>query len=231
MNIRHAMEEQSAGGQQILESIARLKEITASVKSGSENMSLSGDNLIRETDSFIKLSNKAINGMNTVVNGALKEIKHALDNVAEINTENNKNFTDLKTETEKFKIETGKEKKKVMVIDDDITHLEMTKSFLEANYDVIIVKSCEQALQLLYQGLDPDFVLLDLMMPEVDGWETYERMHRITDLHHLPVAIFTSSDDPADRDRARKMGVADYIKKPCKKSELLEKIDRILNKS
>jgi CheY-like chemotaxis protein len=225
------MEEQSAGGQQILESISRLKEITISVQNGSKNMSLSGDDLIRETDAFIKLSNTAINGMNTVVNGALKEIKLALDNVAEINTENNKNFTDLKGETKKFKVETGDEKKMIMVIDDDITHLEMTKSFLEEKYDVVTVKSCEEALQLLYQGLDPDFVLLDLMMPEVDGWETYERMQRITNLHHLPVAIFTSSDELEDIERARKMNVADYIVKPCKKSELLERIERKLSTS
>ena len=230
LNIRHAMEEQSVGGQQILESVGRLKEITVSVKKGAENMSQSGSDLIRETDAFIKLSNDAINGMNNIVNGALKEIKVAIANVTEMSNENNKNFNDLKKETTKFKVTTGLEKRNIMVIDDDVNHLTMTKNFLEVDYDVVTVKSCDEALKLLYQGLAIDFVLLDLMMPEVDGWETYDRVKRITNLHHVPIAIFTSSDDPADRNRAMEMGAVDYIKKPCKKSELLERIEKIFSR-
>jgi len=107
----------------------------------------------------------------------------------------------------------------------------MTRNFLESDYDVVTVDSCEKALKLLYQGFDPRFILLDLMMPEVDGWGTYERMKALSKLHNVPIAIFTSSDDPADRDRASKMGAADYIKKPCKKSELLERIGRIIDRS
>ncbi|MCL2720119.1 MAG: methyl-accepting chemotaxis protein [Treponema sp.] len=228
LNIRHAMEEQSVGGQQILESIARLKEITVSVKKGSENMNDSGNDLIRETDAFIKLSNDAIQGMNTIVNGALKEIKVAISHVTEMSDENNRNFNDLKSETTKFKVTTGNEKTGILVIDDDVNHLTMTKNFLENDYDVTTAESCDDALRMLYHGLDPAFVLLDLMMPEVDGWETFERLKRLTNLHHVQIAIFTSSDDPADLNKARQMGAADYIRKPCKKSELLEKIERIL---
>jgi len=228
LNIRHAMEEQEAGGQQILGSIARLREITVSVQKGSEDMSKSGGDLVRETDEFINLSNQAITSMNDIVNGALKEIKSAVSHVSSMSVENNKNFDDLKSETLKFKVTTGNEKKRVLLIDDDETHLDMTKDFLEANYDVTTVKSCAEALTLLYHGLDPNYILLDLMMPEVDGWDTYERIRGIGNLHHVPIAIFTSSDDPADRDRAGKMGATDYIKKPCKKSELVERIGKLL---
>ena len=230
-NIRHAMEEQEVGGQQILESIGRLREITVSVRKGSENMSKSGDDLIRETDEFIKTSSQAINGMNEIVNGALKEIKSAVNHVTEMSTENNKNFEDLKVETEKFKISTGNELRKVLAIDDDEIQLEMIRSFLEENYEVITVKSCAEALKLLYKGLVPNYVLLDLMMPETDGWETYQSIHGISNLHSVPIAIFTSSDDPSDQEHAKKMGAVDYIKKPCKKSELLERVEKTLSKA
>jgi CheY-like chemotaxis protein len=229
MNIRHAMEEQEAGGQQILESIARLKEITISVQKGSEDMSRSGGDLVKETDEFIKLSNKAINSMNDIVNGALKEIKTAVAHVTGMSSENNKNFEELKHETSKFKVTTGEEKDMILVIDDDITHLEMTKSFLESDYDLTTVDSCEKALKLLFQGLAPCFILLDLMMPDVDGWDTYDRIRALSNLHHVPIAIFTSSDDPADREKARKMGAADYIKKPCNKRELLDRVKKIIS--
>ncbi|MCL2480542.1 MAG: hypothetical protein FWF38_02410 [Spirochaetaceae bacterium] len=105
------MEEQETGGQQILVSIARLKEITVSVQTGSGNMLRSGNDLARETDEFIKISNEALANMNEIVDGALKEIKKAVTLVAEMNSENNKNFEDLKNETEKFKISTGSENK------------------------------------------------------------------------------------------------------------------------
>jgi len=68
------MEEQEAGGKQILDAISRLKEITESVQKGSEGMSKSGGDLIRETDEFIKISNEAMRGMSDIVNGALQEI-------------------------------------------------------------------------------------------------------------------------------------------------------------
>ena len=66
-------------------------------------------------------------------------------------------------------------------------------------------------------------------MPEVDGWDTYEQIKELSNLHSVPIAIFTSSEDPEDRERAKEMGTADYIKKPCKKSELLERISKILS--
>jgi len=228
LNIRSAMEEQEVGGRQILDSIARLREITVSVQKGSGDMSQSGNDLIRETDEFIKVSNESLTSMNDVVDGALKEIKGAVVHVAEMSAENNANFDALKGETAKFKISTGDEKKKVLAIDDDVTHLEMTRSFLGEVYDVTTVKSCKEALKLLYHGLAPNLFLLDIFMPETDGWETYERIKGLSNLNNVPIVIFSSSDDPGDMEHSRKMGAADFIKKPCKKSELLERVGKIM---
>ena len=229
-NIRNAMEEQEAGGKQILDAIARLKEITISVQKGSEGMSKSGSDLINETDEFIKISNEAMRGMSDIVNGALKDIKTAVTHVTEMSKENDKNFESLKIETEKFKTSTGKEKKKILAVDDDEIQLEMLHTFLEQDYDVVTVKSCEAALKYLYQGLDPVYILLDLMMPEADGWVTYERIKGISDLHKVPIAFLTVSDDPADIRRANEMGAVDYIKKPTSKDELLSRIEKVIGK-
>jgi len=230
-NIRNAMEEQEVGGKQILDAVGRLKEITVSVQEGSRNMSKSGDDLNRETGEFIKISNEALSGMNEIVDGALKEITVAVSHVTEMSTENNKNFEGLKSETIKFKTTTGEEKPIILVIDDDKNHLTMTKSFLEEDYDVVTSQTCDEALKLLYQGLAPVYILLDLMMPDVSGWDTYESIRGISNLHKVPIAIFTSSDDPKDMEYARKMKAADYIKKPCRKGELLERIKNNIAKS
>jgi CheY-like chemotaxis protein len=145
-----------------------------------------------------------------------------------MSVENNRNFDELKLETEKFRITTGNEKKKVLVVDDDEIHLDLTRAFLEQDYDVTTVKSCTEALKLLYQGFDPCFIFLDLMMPEVSGWDTYNRIRGISNLHKVPIAIFTVSDDPKDRERAKEMGAADYIKKPTTQDELLRRMKKIL---
>ena len=228
MNIRSAMEEQEAGGKQILEAIGRLREITVSVHKGSEDMYKSGDDLLRETGEFKTISTDAVNGMSGIVNGALSEIKTAVTHVSEMSMENNRNFEELKNETVKFKVSTGNEKKNVLVVDDDEIHLDLTRAFLEKDYDVTTVKSCDEALKLLYQGYDPNFIFLDLIMPETDGWRTYERIRGISNLHNVPITIFTVSDDPDDKKRAKEMGAADYIRKPCTQDDLLKRMENIL---
>ena len=227
-NIRCAMEEQEAGGKQILESIARLREITVAVKKGSVNMSETGGELAKKTGEFIRISNQVVSGMNEIVSGAINEIQTAVTHVDEMNVENNKNFHDLKTETEKFHVSTGRERKTILVVDDDETHLDATRAMLEDVYEVVTVKSGKKALALFYRGLIPGLILLDILMPDMDGWETYTRVKALSDLHAVPAAFFTASENQEDFAHAKKMGAVDYIKKPVKKGELLERMEKIL---
>jgi CheY-like chemotaxis protein len=227
-NIRSAMEEQEVGGRQILESMNHLKEISASVKKGAEDMLKSGSHLNRQTDDFIEISKTSVSGMNDIVNGAMREIQTAVGHVDEMSAQNSRNFDDLKVESEKFKVDKGDEKKKILVIDDEEPILTMTRGMLENDYDVTTVKSGKEALQLFYQGFVPDLALLDLKMPDMDGWDTYNRIRDINNIHRVPIAIFTSSEDPSDRAQAQKMGAADYIKKPIKKTELTDRVKKLI---
>jgi len=74
-------------------------------------------------------------------------------------------------------------------------------------------------------------IMLDLIMPGMSGWDTYEKIKQIGDVHKVPIIIYTASDNPDDRIRAKKMGVVDYIKKPCKKDELLNRIGAVIEKN
>jgi putative two-component system response regulator len=67
-------------------------------------------------------------------------------------------------------------------------------------------------------------------MPEMDGWDTYNRIRAIGGLHDTPMAFFTSSNDPKDKQRASEMGALDYIKKPFDSGDLLKRIGRIVKK-
>jgi methyl-accepting chemotaxis protein len=228
-NILSAMEEQETGGRQILDSIGRLRDITASVKKGSDDMDESGKTLVKETDEFIKTGKKTVEGMNEVLRG-VSLIDDSVSHVNDISQENNKNFESLKSEMEKFNVTVGNEKKKLLAVDDDEIFLVMLENMLKGDYEVITTKSGKEALGLFFQGLVPQMVLLDLMMPEMDGWDTFSRIRAISGLHDTPIAIFTSSDDPKDMEKARNMGAVDFIKKPARKDDLLNRIGKILRK-
>ena len=228
LNIRNSMEEQEIGGKQMLGSVGRLRDLTSSVKKGTEDMLESNDELSKRVHEFIDISNQVVDGMNKIVSGAVLEIQSAVKTVNEMSTENDRNFNELKQETKKFKVSTGNEKKIILVVDDDATHLTATKGMLDQDYEVVTVKSGQDALVHFYQGLVPALVLLDLVMPDMDGWNTYQRIKAISDIHHVPIAFFTSSEDPQDRTRAQQMGAVDFIKKPTKKTELLERITKLI---
>jgi methyl-accepting chemotaxis protein len=226
-NILHAMEEQEVGGKQILESISRLRDLTTSVKKGSDHMAESGETLVRETDGFIKTSKETVEGMNEILKG-VNQINVSVNHVNEMSLENNKNFDSLKTETEKFNVTAGNEKQKILIVDDDVIHLEMVETVLKSEYDVSSAKSGKEALGLFYQGLVPQLVLLDLIMPGMDGWNMYSRIKAISGLHDTPIAFFTASSDPKDIKHAQEMGAVDYIKKPYDKDDLLERVSKII---
>jgi methyl-accepting chemotaxis protein len=179
-NIRSAMEEQEVGGRQILDSMNRLKEISVSVKSGANDMREAGNHLIKQTNDFIELSNASVSGMNEIVNGAMKEIKTAVSHVGEISNENSRNFEELKVESEKFKVSSVGEKKKIIIIDDDETVLAMVKNHLGDDYELSAARSGQDALHLFFRGLVPDLVLLDLNMPEMGGWDTFIKIRTST---------------------------------------------------
>jgi methyl-accepting chemotaxis protein len=226
-NILNAMEEQETGGRQILESIGRLRDITSSVKKGSDNMAESGETLVKETDEFIKTSKETVEGMNEILKG-INQINVSVSHVNEMSHENNQNFESLKAETQKFNVTVGDEKQKILIVDDDGIHLEMVEEVLQDNYDVYTTKSGKDALGLFYQGLVPQLVLLDLIMPDMDGWNTYSKIRAISGLHDTPIAFFTSSTDPKDIQNAHEMGAVDYIKKPFDKDDLVNRIRKII---
>jgi methyl-accepting chemotaxis protein len=229
-NILHAMEEQEVGGKQILDSIGRLRDITASVKKGSDDMEKSGETLVQETDEFIKTSKETVENMNEILVG-INQINLSVGHVNEMSAENNRNFDSLKNETENFNTTSGKEKRKILIVDDDTIHLEMVEEVLQNDYEISCSKSGKDALNWFYQGLVPDLILLDLTMPEMDGWDTYNRIKAISNMHDTPIAFFTGSNDPKDLLHAKEIGAVDYFKKPYDNEDLKKRIGKILSNS
>jgi methyl-accepting chemotaxis protein len=100
-NIGNAMEEQVVGGQQILESIGRLKEITLSVQTGSTEMSGAGGNLHKESKELMMISREAASGMGEMAQG-LNQINLAINQISDLSKETTSNINELKDETHRF---------------------------------------------------------------------------------------------------------------------------------
>jgi chemosensory pili system protein ChpA (sensor histidine kinase/response regulator) len=116
----------------------------------------------------------------------------------------------------------------VMVVDDSITVRKVTTRLLERNgYKVITAKDGVDATGQL-QGCTPDFMLLDIEMPRMDGFELATHMRNDERLRHVPVIMITSRTGDKHRERARQIGVKYYLGKPYQENDLLETIDRII---
>ena len=119
-------------------------------------------------------------------------------------------------------------KKKILLVDDDEIILGHAKLILESEYEVIAVKSGKEALKLLLQGLVPNLILLDIIMPNMDGWETYNRLKNILVLQKVPIAFVTSLVEEKVEIQAYELGAADFIKKPYVREELLNRVKAII---
>ena len=107
----------------------------------------------------------------------------------------------------------GERKKRILVIDDDKSQLLFVNAILNSAYDIAAVTSGRDALELLGR-LVPDLVLLDVLMPEMDGFEVYGKIREMASMKDVPVIFLTSVNAPEEIERALRLGAADYITKP-----------------
>jgi CheY-like chemotaxis protein len=112
--------------------------------------------------------------------------------------------------------------KKVLVVDDDVRNIFALTSLLE-RHDMEVV-SCETGREAIVKvEEDPDFdmVLMDIMMPEMDGYETMRRIRQNPKHRLLPILALTAKAMKGDRERCLQAGASDYISKPVNTEELL----------
>jgi DNA-binding response OmpR family regulator len=117
---------------------------------------------------------------------------------------------------------------RVLVVDDDADIRGLVRELLERQgYDVAEAANGRDGLRAFYAS-PPDVVLLDVSMPELDGWETLER---IRDLSDVPVAMLTARAAELEKVRGLKAGADDYVTKPFGRQELLARIEALLRRA
>ena len=117
---------------------------------------------------------------------------------------------------------------RVLVVDDDADIRGLLRQLLErAGYEVVDAPNGRDGLRTFY-ATPPDLVLLDVNMPDLDGWKTLER---IRDLSDVPVVMLTARTGELDKVRGLKVGADDYVTKPFGRQELLARVEALLRRA
>ncbi|MFK8184829.1 MAG: response regulator [Phormidesmis sp.] len=115
-------------------------------------------------------------------------------------------------------------RKTILIVDDNAINLKVLSELLDDdNYQVAIAQSGEQALENV-KFISPDLILLDVMMPGIDGFETCRQFKQDPNTKDIPVLFMTALSDPVNKVKGLGLGAVDYITKPFDHSETLARI-------
>ncbi|MEG1864049.1 MAG: hybrid sensor histidine kinase/response regulator [Alistipes sp.] len=112
----------------------------------------------------------------------------------------------------------------ILAVDDITTNIMLLKAVLSrAKYKIITATSGAEALEKVSKE-SPDLILLDIMMPDMDGYEVLERLKSDPSVRHIPVIFLTALHNPEDIVKGFKLGASDYISKPFNHEELITRV-------
>ena len=122
--------------------------------------------------------------------------------------------------------------RRIVCVEDDFEVVDLVRLIVaQRGYELIGAMGGEEGLQIIRE-IRPDLVLLDLMMPDMDGWEVYRRLRVDEATRDIPVVVVTAKVQSIDRVLALHIAKVDaYVTKPFTPQELLDSIDRVLSGS
>jgi CheY-like chemotaxis protein len=121
--------------------------------------------------------------------------------------------------------------RKVLVVDDDIRNIFAVSSILERQgMQVVTATNGEEAIQRLQSTPDTALVLMDIMMPDMDGYETMREIRRRPAFRSLPIIALTAKAMKGDREKCLEAGASDYIAKPVHTDQLLATLRQWLHR-
>lgn len=115
-------------------------------------------------------------------------------------------------------------KQQILVVDDDIEVVRLMRGYLEqSGYDVLVAYNGESALHIMRRE-SPDLVLLDLMLPDRDGWDITRMMRNDPSLIHTPIIMLTARVSDTDKIVGLELGADDYVTKPYNPREVVARV-------
>jgi len=112
----------------------------------------------------------------------------------------------------------------ILLVDDTADNLTLMSDLLKDRYKIKIANSGAKALRIAQAGTPPDLILLDIMMPEMDGYEVCRILKSDGHTRDIPVIFLTAKSDPADEKKGLELGAVDYLTKPISPSIALARV-------
>ena len=119
-------------------------------------------------------------------------------------------------------------KKKILIVDDEKQLVSLVSLHMKmSGYEVLSAKDGEEALAIAKEEA-PDLIILDLMLPKIDGWEVCKRLRTESKIGDIPVIMLTARSEAGDKLRGFECGADDYVTKPFSPRELVARVKRVL---
>lgn len=116
----------------------------------------------------------------------------------------------------------------ILVVDDTPENIDVLNGILKPEYKVKVALNGEKALKVVGSDKKPDLILLDIMMPGMDGFEVCRRIKSDVATSSIPVIFVSGAEDAQSRDEGMQLGAVDYIVKPIDPAVVKEKISQHL---
>ena len=118
---------------------------------------------------------------------------------------------------------------KILVVDDEARMRKLVKDFLvKSEYEVLEAEDGQKAVDIFFENKDISLVLLDVMMPKMDGWETLKEIRQYS---QVPIIMLTARSEERDELQGFKLGVDEYITKPFSPKILVARVDAVLRRT
>ena len=120
----------------------------------------------------------------------------------------------------------GNERKKIIAVDDNIENLTALKNTLKGAYDTYPCPSAQKMFTLL-EHIQPDLILLDVEMPEMNGYEAAQKLKSNDKYRTIPIIFLTSMEDEESKKKGLSIGAVDFIRKPIVAPVLLQRLETL----
>lgn len=104
----------------------------------------------------------------------------------------------------------------ILIIDDEVTNISVLNELLQPNYNVLFAKDGKTGLKIARSPMRPDLIILDIVMPEIDGYEVMKLLKSDEYTNNIPVIFITAKGQEEDEAKGFELGAVDYITKPFK---------------
>jgi PAS domain S-box-containing protein len=113
----------------------------------------------------------------------------------------------------------------ILIVDDMATNIQALSSILKNEYEIHVALNGKKAIELIFANKKPDLILLDVVMPEMDGYEVCRHLKSNPDTAEIPIIFVTAKSEAEDEEEAFRVGAVDYITKPFSPSTILARVN------